>query len=102
MVVAPGAVPEAEDMVAGKELFLEEEGPVVNRGELALHDCNVHSGVKDHSSSTSGDASCKAKVGKPDEAVALEASGSVEVCVCLLYTSPSPRDQRGSRMPSSA
>ena len=24
------------------------------------------------------------------------------ICVCLLYTSPSPRDQRGSRMPSSA
>ena len=24
------------------------------------------------------------------------------VCICLLYTSPSPRDQRGSRMPSSA
>ena len=24
------------------------------------------------------------------------------VHVCLLYTSPSPRDQRGSRMPSSA
>ena len=23
-------------------------------------------------------------------------------CSCLLYTSPSPRDQRGSRMPSSA
>ena len=23
-------------------------------------------------------------------------------CFCLLYTSPSPRDQRGSRMPSSA
>ena len=25
-----------------------------------------------------------------------------EVTHCLLYTSPSPRDQRGSRMPSSA
>ena len=25
-----------------------------------------------------------------------------QVKVCLLYTSPSPRDQRGSRMPSSA
>ena len=25
-----------------------------------------------------------------------------EGMVCLLYTSPSPRDQRGSRMPSSA
>ena len=28
--------------------------------------------------------------------------GSQCVKVCLLYTSPSPRDQRGSRMPSSA
>ena len=26
----------------------------------------------------------------------------VQVTSCLLYTSPSPRDQRGSRMPSSA
>ncbi len=26
----------------------------------------------------------------------------VVVMACLLYTSPSPRDQRGSRMPSSA
>ena len=25
-----------------------------------------------------------------------------ELAACLLYTSPSPRDQRGSRMPSSA
>ena len=25
-----------------------------------------------------------------------------ELDICLLYTSPSPRDQRGSRMPSSA
>ena len=25
-----------------------------------------------------------------------------EITACLLYTSPSPRDQRGSRMPSSA
>ena len=28
--------------------------------------------------------------------------GSAEYRNCLLYTSPSPRDQRGSRMPSSA
>ena len=27
---------------------------------------------------------------------------TTEILVCLLYTSPSPRDQRGSRMPSSA
>ena len=31
-----------------------------------------------------------------------EAIGAINVRVCLLYTSPSPRDQRGSRMPSSA
>ena len=29
-------------------------------------------------------------------------AGSMAQYVCLLYTSPSPRDQRGSRMPSSA
>ena len=30
------------------------------------------------------------------------ACSTCHVYVCLLYTSPSPRDQRGSRMPSSA
>ena len=29
-------------------------------------------------------------------------AGDILFEVCLLYTSPSPRDQRGSRMPSSA
>ena len=33
---------------------------------------------------------------------AIEAGESEWFEVCLLYTSPSPRDQRGSRMPSSA
>ena len=33
-----------------------------------------------------------------DVFVSVDANGSY----CLLYTSPSPRDQRGSRMPSSA
>ena len=28
--------------------------------------------------------------------------GKTPLDACLLYTSPSPRDQRGSRMPSSA
>ena len=32
----------------------------------------------------------------------LEADGADWREACLLYTSPSPRDQRGSRMPSSA
>ena len=33
----------------------------------------------------------------------LERDRRFDICkACLLYTSPSPRDQRGSRMPSSA
>ena len=35
-------------------------------------------------------------------AVALANEGGGKIIFCLLYTSPSPRDQRGSRMPSSA
>ena len=39
----------------------------------------------------------------PDNLVGLTGSvAQVEATNCLLYTSPSPRDQRGSRMPSSA
>ena len=33
---------------------------------------------------------------------ALETARPAPLSTCLLYTSPSPRDQRGSRMPSSA
>ena len=32
----------------------------------------------------------------------LGAFSATQHLICLLYTSPSPRDQRGSRMPSSA
>ena len=32
----------------------------------------------------------------------LDGTGGARFNDCLLYTSPSPRDQRGSRMPSSA
>ena len=34
--------------------------------------------------------------------LALLVTGQMLSIACLLYTSPSPRDQRGSRMPSSA
>ena len=34
--------------------------------------------------------------------IAIDATSSANLFTCLLYTSPSPRDQRGSRMPSSA
>ena len=34
--------------------------------------------------------------------LAAEVGQTIEVCLCLLYTSPSPRDRTRSRMPSSA
>ena len=37
-----------------------------------------------------------------DQTAKNSAEGSTFAAACLLYTSPSPRDQRGSRMPSSA
>ena len=39
---------------------------------------------------------------KPEEEEEEEKNKKNVFIVCLLYTSPSPRDQRGSRMPSSA
>ena len=36
------------------------------------------------------------------QAILARRAGAAYVSPCLLYTSPSPRDQRGSRMPSSA
>ena len=40
---------------------------------------------------------------EPGKSIAIVGpSGSGKSTICLLYTSPSPRDQRGSRMPSSA
>ena len=44
-------------------------------------------------------------VGTDNAAIELTAAAggiTAKVADCLLYTSPSPRDQRGSRMPSSA
>ena len=40
--------------------------------------------------------------GKTLHLMGLVSDGNVHSHICLLYTSPSPRDQRGSRMPSSA
>ena len=39
---------------------------------------------------------------KDERGVFLDKTKQIAFSTCLLYTSPSPRDQRGSRMPSSA
>ena len=46
-------------------------------------------------------SSVKARV-SARTAVNIRAQAGIHGKICLLYTSPSPRDQRGYRMPSSA
>ena len=41
-------------------------------------------------------------VAKPPSLIGIENMADIVVRTCLLYTSPSPRDKRQSRMPSSA
>ena len=54
---------------------------------------------RESSANARGDAYIRCS---PSLAVALGDSEASRRLFCLLYTSPSPRDQRGSRMPSSA
>ena len=49
-----------------------------------------------------GDGSVQASAFKVEETGECGTGSTWQVGDCLLYTSPSPRDQRGSRMPSSA
>ena len=55
---------------------------------------------------TSGDAADDPAIvinyNNPQQSIILGTDKRAGVYACLLYTSPSPRDQRGSRMPSSA
>ena len=48
------------------------------------------------------DAECALSQADAADAARKEGQATSELTGCLLYTSPSPRDQRGSRMPSSA
>ena len=53
-----------------------------------------------------GNFGCGTKIGlkefQQNWQVPFQKAFSEKVCICLLYTSPSPRDISGSRMPSSA
>ena len=65
---------------------------------------DVKSGVVGAAGASPLDATCVGRTSPTDVISAAGAGWSVPSpsCACLLYTSPSPRDQRGSRMPSSA
>ena len=84
-------------------------------GKISLDDGNFHimwgPGKKTNTDGSQAEVFADADVvaaytARGEEQVPLGVSGTMvavdwDSC-CLLYTSPSPRDQRGSRMPSSA
>ena len=64
-------------------------------GQLRLEDCNADCGLTDMTLAEAVGAGAKTLV------IGVANRGGV-ISPCLLYTSPSPRDKRQSRMPSSA
>ena len=64
-------------------------------GVVAGDDVNVEVDVAQYDSKNAGDRTITL-------GLKLTGSDAEKYEFCLLYTSPSPRDQRGSRMPSSA
>ena len=73
--------------------FYEDEGYLVRENQFSINEVNS---LRDALERAVNKAQEKASSGK---AYYLDRKKFVD---CLLYTSPSPRDQRGSRMPSSA
>ena len=74
---------------------------LVNNGSKALILKNIRLSAADNGIEISSNGCKKGKVLEIGEACPLTLTWA-PIRVCLLYTSPSPRDQRGSRMPSSA
>ena len=65
------------------------------RDEAGIHHVTFHSPLE------VAHEGCHATATVFDDRIEIVGAGA-QVSYCLLYTSPSPRDQRGSRMPSSA
>ena len=78
---------------------------VINRGRFIMEGCLVTGAGMEHTLSKRRRQELKSDPSHHEAAVYAEhfcGDLIMRGCVCLLYTSPSPRDQRGSRMPSSA
>ena len=86
--------------IAMKESII---GPITDEDLITLSDGVVNISGTLEADNISGDGSLITGVAATTVGVLTgEAPLEFEGVTCLLYTSPSPRDQRGSRMPSSA
>ena len=78
------------------------DGTCFNRGMAVVSPVPVPGPVPDESILTKSDASLLFSGARTAYTFTDEPVTDAQLRACLLYTSPSPRDQRGSRMPSSA
>ena len=82
-------------------------GPLLAQGKQAstLYEFNIRSQVIEEAlSELAYQAGCQLLFSYKavEQQKSNQLKGRYDINTCLLYTSPSPRDQRGSRMPSSA
>ena len=79
------------------ELICEKEDNIVQYTPVPSDQCCTRDACVEYAQDESNDVYTWY-----DEQEGLRIGTEDQFCNCLLYTSPSPRDQRGSRMPSSA
>ena len=95
IMIAGTDVPARYTMQAGA-IIMVEDGQKVGVGDVLARIPQASSKTRDITGGLPRVAELFEARKPKDAAIMATASG------CLLYTSPSPRDQRGSRMPSSA
>ena len=82
-----------------RELGIE---PYAYHYDSSHHTSEINEKLIDSEVSLAGRVMSLRKMGKASFANIQDQEGRIQFYICLLYTSPSPRDKRQSRMPSSA
>ena len=90
----------SEDLTKAKELFKDKIREV--RAPLLEAEDVVYMKALEADDADAKAASVTKKTNLRNAPAASAITSASDIAACLLYTSPSPRDQRGSRMPSSA
>ena len=87
------AATDVDEVILGQVL-------TAGQGQNPARQASINAGVPIEASAWSLNQVCGS--GLRAVALGMQQIANGDANVCLLYTSPSPRDQRGSRMPSSA
>ena len=95
-------IPEDEDMPTGFGADLIVPGPELDSVSMPLSAGANETIAVRHARARSEERASPTHVPPAHQSMKIDRSTSAGASICLLYTSPSPRDKRQSRMPSSA